>query len=478
MSDVVENGTNGADRDNAHKDSARRMYRTTFWRILRNIKDRFDLGEDGATQDEVVANITKSVEFRGTNIWVLICATFVASLGLNVNSTAVIIGAMLISPLMGPIMGTGLSLGINDFQLFKKSLRNFLWMFAVSAVTSTVYFLVSPYSNAQSELLARTSPTSYDVLIAFFGGFAGMLAQTRKDRTGTVVSGVAIATALMPPLCTVGFGIANGEIRYILGALYLFLINAVFIAVASYLVVLLLKYEKATVLDKASSKRMKRYMILFAVIVIVPSTIMTFNILRRTQFESNVNRYVSSVFQFNKTMLVDYEMRYHYDGKKSAVEVRLVGEPLNQNVIDNASAQMAMYGLDNTDLIVRQADETDRVDLSTIQRSYSDIIDEKNSTIARLEERLSRLQTVDTIAVSDISREISYVAGNIGDISLTKNIYFDTSGNPQDTVVTAVIRPAEPSEAIDRQVITEWLRTRLKAGKVTVIIGEGRGNCM
>ncbi len=472
MSDVVENGTNGADRDNAHKDSARRMYRTTFWRILRNIKDRFDLGEDGATQDEVVANITKSVEFRGTNIWVLICATFVASLGLNVNSTAVIIGAMLISPLMGPIMGTGLSLGINDFQLFKKSLRNFLWMFAVSAVTSTVYFLVSPYSNAQSELLARTSPTSYDVLIAFFGGFAGMLAQTRKDRTGTVVSGVAIATALMPPLCTVGFGIANGEIRYILGALYLFLINAVFIAVASYLVVLLLKYEKTTVLDKASSKRMKRYMILFAVIVIVPSTIMTFNILRRTQFESNVNRYVSSVFQFNKTMLVDYEMRYHYDGKKSAVEVRLVGEPLNQNVIDNASAQMAMYGLDNTDLIVRQADETDRVDLSTIQRSYSDIIDEKNSTIARLEERLSRLQTVDTIAVSDISREISYVAGNIGDISLTKNIYFDTSGNPQDTVVTAVIRPAEPSEAIDRQVITEWLRTRLKAGKVTVIIGE------
>lgn len=474
MSDVVENGTNGAERDNAHKhtDSARRMYRTTFWRILRNVRNRFDLGEDGATQEEVVANITKSVEFRGTNIWVLICATFVASLGLNVNSTAVIIGAMLISPLMGPIMGTGLSLGINDFQLFKKSLRNFLWMFAVSAVTSTVYFLVSPYSNAQSELLARTSPTSYDVLIAFFGGFAGMLAQTRKDRTGTVVSGVAIATALMPPLCTVGFGIANGEIRYILGALYLFLINAVFIAVASYLVVLLLKYEKATVLDKASSKRMKRYMILFAVIVIVPSTIMTFNILRRTQFESNVNRYVSSVFQFNKTMLVDYEMRYHYDGKKSAVEVRLVGEPLNQNVIDNASAQMAMYGLDNTDLIVRQADETDRIDLSTIQRSYSDIIDEKNNTIARLEERLSRLQTVDTIAVSDISREISYVAGNIGDISLTKNIYFDTSGNPQDTVVTAVIRPAEPSEAIDRQVITDWLRTRLKAGKVTVIVGE------
>ena len=200
--------------ENKQRINRRRLYRTALGRFFGSIRERFDLGEDSATQAEVVASITKSVEFRGTNLWVLICATFIASLGLNVNSTAVIIGAMLVSPLMGPIMGIGLSLGINDFQLLKKSLRNFLWMFVVSIVTSSVFFLFSPYSSAQSELLARTSPTTYDVLIAFFGGLAGMLAQTRRDRTGTVISGVAIATALMPPLCTAGFGIAFAALHF------------------------------------------------------------------------------------------------------------------------------------------------------------------------------------------------------------------------------------------------------------------------
>ena len=153
------------------------------------------------------------------NLWVLIFATMVASLGLNVNSAAVIIGAMLISPIMGPIMGVGLSLGINDFELLKKSLRNLALMFIVAIITSTVYFFISPLSSNSSELLARTVPTTYDVLIALFGGLAGMVAQTRQDRTSTVIPGVAIATALIPPLCTAGFGLATGQIRFFLGGL-------------------------------------------------------------------------------------------------------------------------------------------------------------------------------------------------------------------------------------------------------------------
>ena len=176
-----------------------------FYSLRRFLRDRFDLGEDSALQDEVVDNICRGVDFRGTNLWVLIFATFVASLGLNVNSTAVIIGAMLISPLMGPIMGMGLSVGINDFDLLKRSVRNFGFMVLVSILTSTLYFVVSPLSGAQSELLARTVPTTYDVLIAFFGGLAGIVAQSRRDRTSTVIPGVAIATALMPPLCTDGY---------------------------------------------------------------------------------------------------------------------------------------------------------------------------------------------------------------------------------------------------------------------------------
>lgn len=453
-----------------------RVYRTMAGRLFRNIRERFDLREDSAGQEEVVANINKSVEFRGTNLWVLICATFIASLGLNVNSTAVIIGAMLISPLMGPIMGVGLSLGINDFHLLKKSLRNFLWMFVAGAVTSTVYFLISPYSSAQSELLARTSPTTYDVLIAFFGGMAGMLAQTRRDRSGavTVISGVAIATALMPPLCTVGFGIATGEIRYILGALYLFLINTVFIAVASYIMVIFLKYEKKTELDQIKSKRMKRYVILFVIAVIVPSTIMTFNILRKTQFEANVGRYVNNVFQYNKTMLVDYDTKYHYEGHKSSVEVRLVGEPLSENVIENAAAQMAFFGLENTQLIVRQADENERIDISKLQKSYSEIIDEKNRTISELETRLSSVQTVDTIAVADISREMKHIDRHIASVSVSKHVAYDLTGSPCDTAVIVTLKPDSAAGKLNQGRIKDWLCTRLKTDKLTVYIEPGQ----
>ena len=214
-----------------------------FDSLRRFLRDRFDLGEDSALQDEVVDNICRGVDFRGTNLWVLIFATFVASLGLNVNSTAVIIGAMLISPLMGPIMGMGLSVGINDFDLLKRSVRNFGFMVLVSILTSTLYFVVSPLSGAQSELLARTVPTTYDVLIAFFGGLAGIVAQSRRDRTSTVIPGVAIATALMPPLCTAGYGLATLQLNYFLGAFYLFFINTVFIAIATFVVVRFLKYR-------------------------------------------------------------------------------------------------------------------------------------------------------------------------------------------------------------------------------------------
>ncbi len=449
----------------------KRAYKTAMGRFIGSVRDRFDLGEDNATQEEVESSINKGVEFRGTNLWVLICATFIASLGLNVNSTAVIIGAMLISPLMGPIMGIGLSVGINDFQLLKKSLRNFLWMFVVSIITSTVFFLISPYNSAQSELLARTSPTTYDVLIAFFGGLAGMLAQTRRDRTGTVISGVAIATALMPPLCTVGFGIASGEIIYILGALYLFIINTVFIAVASYLMVIFLKYEKKTALDEATSKRMRRYVILFAVVILVPSMILTVNILRKTQFEANVDKYVTNVFQFNKTMLVDYDVRYRYEGRKSAVEVRLVGEPLSRNVIENASAQMGYYGLENTELIVRQADENERIDFSKIQRSYAEIIDEKNRTIAELEERLSAVQPADHIAVADIARELEHIAPHAGRVSMAKHVFYDRQGTATDTAVVVTLRPDSlTGGTADRDRIREWLRVRLKTDHIVIYV--------
>ena len=177
----------------------------------------FDVRQDKEDELETIDTISKGIEFKGTNLWVLIFATFIASLGLNTNSTAVIIGAMLISPLMGPIMGFGVGLGISDFDMIKRSFRNFATATIFSVITSSIYFMISPISEAQSELLARTQPTVYDVLIAFFGGLAGIIASSTKSK-GNVIPGVAIATALMPPLCTAGYGIATGNLYYFFGA--------------------------------------------------------------------------------------------------------------------------------------------------------------------------------------------------------------------------------------------------------------------
>ena len=380
---------------------------------------------------------------------------------------------MLVSPLMGPIIGIGTALGINDFDLLKKAWNNFLLMVAVSLITSLVYFFISPISTAQSELLARTNPTTYDVLIAFFGGMAGMVAQTRKDKSMTVISGVAIATALMPPLCTAGYGLATGQLQFFVGALYLFVINAVFIALAAYLIVLILHYEKKTVLDPAAQKKNNRYIAIILIVVLVPSVLVASHIVRRTTFEDNVDRYVAQVFQFNKTMVVDYSKEFHYDKNISKVEIRLVGEPLSQNVIDNAEAQMADFGLKKTELHIKQTDSDDRrhLDISRLQKGYAEIIDEKNATIERLTKRLNSLTTIDTLSGADISRELAAVIGNVKSVSISKHTAYD-NGKPAGESVVAIVKPIDPSMLLDLERIEVWLSVRTKSGRVKVILEE------
>ena len=443
-------------------------------RLFRSLKiflrGRFDLREDSASQEVVMEEVRKGIEFRGTNLWVLVFAVFIASLGLNVNSTAVIIGAMLVSPLMGPIIGIGTALGINDFELLKKAWQNFLLMVVVSLVTSLAYFIISPISTAQSELLARTSPTTYDVLIAFFGGMAGMVAQTRKDKSMTVISGVAIATALMPPLCTAGYGIATGQLTFLVGAIYLFTINAVFIALAAYLMVLILKYEKKTILDPAVQKKNNRYIAIILIVVLVPSVIVASYIVRRTTFEDNADRYVAQVFQFNKTMVVDYSKEFHYDKNISKVEIRLVGEPLSQNVIDNAEAQMADFGLKNTELHIKQTDSEDRrhLDISRLQKGYAEIIDEKNAQIDRLRKRLASLTTVDTLSGADISREMAAVIDNIESVSLSKHTAYN-DGQAEGESVVVIVKARDNDKPLDIERIKVWLSVRTKSGNIKVI---------
>ena len=370
---------------------------------------------------------------------------------------------MLISPLMGPIMGMGLSVGINDFELLKRSLRNFGFMVLASIFTSTLYFFISPLSGAQSELLARTTPTTYDVLIAFFGGLAGIVAQSRKDRTSTVIPGVAIATALMPPLCTAGFGLATLQFKYFIGAFYLFFINTVFIAIATFIVVRFLHYSKKEFVDKNREMRVRRSILLIVLVTIIPSVVIGYRIVKRSLFENDVKRYVNTVFQFPKTKVIEHTGIYRPDNGESYVEIYLIGEPISDEMIENARLQMPQYNLRDVRLVVRQSGETDNLNFSTLQTGYQELLSEKNIRIRELETKLSAFAT-DTLAVRDITVEMRTLVPDLHDVTLSKAVRYNTDKTPTDTLVLCVmhLNKGKKLAAGERERIEQWLRVRTK----------------
>lgn len=458
-------------RDASHRSSARSFFGEIGRRMtLRTwLRHRFDLTEDAASQEEVIASLTKGVEFRGVNLWVLIFAALVASLGLNNNSVAVIIGAMLISPIMGPIMGIGLALGINDLELLKKSLRNFALMFIVAIITATAYFFLSPISSNTSELLARTEPTTYDLLIALFGGLAGIVAQTRQDRTSTVIPGVAIATALMPPLCTAGFGLATGQMKFFFGAFYLFLINSVFIALATYIMVRFLHYEKKVFFDKVRERAIKRTMMLITLATFIPSVIIGLQTVRVSIFKTAVERYVAHAFNFPNTRVIGCKTTYAKGDTPSQIELSLLGEPLDDNAMENARTQLAHFGLENTKLSVCQASRHDAVDIASLQESYTELLEEKNRRIGEMTHQLSRYRMTN-VEVDDISRELGAVMPAVENLSLMKGLTFDTAGTPGDTTVVCVVRTRTARDTVDRRMLVDWLKARTKVDNVKLFV--------
>ena len=442
--------------------------------LKHRVLERFALKDDAATQAEVNSNIQKGIMIRGTNLWVLIFAIFIASLGLNTNSTAVIIGAMLISPLMGPIIGMGYSMGVYDFNLLKESLRNFLFMVVISLITSAIFFTLPLITTTQSELLARTQPTTYDILIALFGGLAGMVAQTRKERTGTVIPGVAIATALMPPLCTVGYGLATLQFRFMLGALYLFTINTIFIALASFLVTRVMKFKMIGEIEEHQVKKLKNLMVLVIVLVTLPSVLIAISIIQRSSFESNCKHFVDEAFNYDNTFVVESKSQYNPGRKKqSVIEVRLFGEPLSENVIGNIRAQMTtVYHLPNTDLIVRQSNqEGGEVAISALQSNYSEMLSEKNRQIAGLQDQLASIRTADTLAVSSMTRELGIFVPEIKDMSMQRHISYNPAGVATDTSYICIISFRENLEKEpDMDLIHNWLVNRTGAGNVRILV--------
>lgn len=433
--------------------------------------ERFDMRHDKESELQTIESIRKSIEFKGANLWILIFAIFLASLGLNVNSTAVIIGAMLISPLMGPIIGMGLAVGVNDFEMMKRSMKNYAISTGISIATATVYFLLTPLDEAQSELLARTSPNLYDVLIALFGGLAGIVALCAKDK-GNVLPGVAIATALMPPLCTAGFGLATGNWIYALGAFYLFFINTVFISLATFIGVRVLNFPKKVFVDKAREKRVKQYIIALVVVTMCPSFYLTFNIVKSTFYTSAADSFISQELDFKNTQVISRNVSY--TGK--SIEVVLIGAEVPEDQIALAGSKLAKYKLGGTSLQVIQGMRGD-LDVSSLKSMVME--DFYKNSEARLEEQRVKIKDLES-SLYEYTRYSNLDMAIVPELKVlfpqTKNIAMGYSTRVNidsmrtDTLVLAHMEFTKRPNKIEQQKINEWLKARTGAKQLKLII--------
>ena len=339
--------------------------------------------------DAADRSIRNNIEFKGPNAWILAIAIVIASIGLNVNSTPVIIGAMLISPLMGPIFGLGLGMGINDMNLMKKAGKNLFVMVSISLGVSLLYFMVTPLNlTDQSELIARTRPTIFDVMIALFGGLAGIFEQSRKEK-GTVFSGVAIATALMPPLCTAGYGLATGQLDFFLGALYLFCINCIFISLATYILVRYFHFKKAETLETKSGRRTQRLIGAVLVVFLVPSVWTAINLVKENDFEQKAAVFVKNNSSFGNAFIYKHEID-HTNG--SVLKIYLTGESLDDTDRNNLYACAKEYGLGHDQIIIKENSAGIDLDANSVFTSLTADIDRLEGIIEQRDNTIEQLK--------------------------------------------------------------------------------------
>jgi uncharacterized hydrophobic protein (TIGR00271 family) len=449
----------------------------------------FDIKHDKNEQG-AIENIKKSIEFKGENLWSLICAIFIASIGLNTNSTAVIIGAMLISPLMGPIVGTGLAVGTNDINLLKTSLKNLLISVIASLITSTLYFYITPISEVQSELLARTYPTIFDVFIALFGGISGIVANTRKEKSN-LIPGVAIATALMPPLCTAGYGLANGNLYFFLGAFYLFFINSVFICLATIIMVQYLGFEKTQYLEPKREKRIKKYIFIFAFLTMIPSTYTAWNVINESLYKSKAIKFINENTNFEKTKLINYKISFNNFGE-SSIELTFIGDSLSENTIQSLKNQIKDYKLKETNIIINQTtnnigkieEQISKINstlkyeiMENIYKKNIEDIEIKNKKIDELNKKISIYKyNIDFIKKNNkniefnrIVKELNIYYPQIQDISysdaVTKSVsQMNIKHNPIVIIKWKII-----PKQLDRDKILQFLRVRTQQSNLELI---------
>ena len=433
----------------------------------------FTLSGQLVSQSEAEANIREGVSFRGTNILILILAIFIASLGLNTNSTAVIIGAMLISPLMGPIIGIGLGVGIHDFDLIKRCIRNLLMAAGFSVITATIYFLISPVNEQHSELLARTSPTIYDVLIGFFGGGAGIIALGSTNK-GNVIPGVAIATALMPPLCTAGYGLATWQMNYFFGASYLFIINSIYIAFATFIGVKLMKYKATPSANPVRARKIRRVVYSLAILTMLPSIYLTYRMITTNNYNMRVDRFVADECNFPDTQVLGHRITSS-DGQHT-VALTLIGRPLAADSLQMAlTSRLQYYGLKNTRIEIFQGGDitpgraAEAPSLEQVYTLAQNSIAQKQRAIDSLS-MLLRDDRMNASAATDISPEIHVLFPNIESIGISSTIVAHPADTTKvDTANVALVSVRHRFTSAERQRLAEYINARLRLSDIRIV---------
>lgn len=443
-------------------------------RLKRFFVERLNFNQEREDVHVTIESIKKGVEFKGTNLWVLIFAILIACLGLNVNSTAVIIGAMLISPLMGPIMGFGLGMGINDFELFKRSMRSFGVATMYAIIASTLFFLISPVSDAQSELLARTQPTIYDVLIAFFGGCAGIVASCSKNK-GNVIPGVAIATALMPPLCTAGFGLATGNLYFFFGALYLYLINTVFIGLSTFFAVRLLKFPIKIQVNPEQQKKISHIVTAIVICTIIPTVFITYNMIQNNVFQTNANNFINRELHFPGTYIINKDIvRSH---KNKSIKVVLMGRNVSDEMILSAKGKLFDYNIGDAKLDIQQGSGNEfEEDIDALKNLVmKDFYEEAQKTIRTqkveldsIQGQLDKYQAYDQLSIN-LLPEFKALFPRVEEVSISRTWMVSVESGKYEPTTLVYLRTKSPLPEDKHDMMIEWMKARTDSKNLKLI---------
>lgn len=438
------------------------------------LRQYFDMSENREKEEDVVDEIASGVAFKGANLWILICAVFIASLGLNINSTAVIIGAMLISPLMGPILGMGLAVGIDDLPLLRRAVKNYMVATIIGIITATVYFFLTPFQGVQSELLARTEPTIYDVLIAFFGGAAGIVAASIKDK-GNVIPGVAIATALMPPLCTAGYGIATGNLAFFAGASLLYFINTVFIAVATTFGVFLLRFRRKHFVDPQRCKFVHRMILAIAILTMIPAGYMTVRMMRTSLFDKQLSNFVQHSLNWKGTQVISQ----HLYGD-SVLQIVALGKEVTPEQKKKAQKELNEHSrLKHLKLAVIQGNESadlasERGNLLTISKNREKsvkVLQEQAVEIKNLREKLEKIDSYSQLSV-DMFNEMLVLYPGVQSLVLSPVVEanLDTTTNEPYLLAIAQFKVKKPLTNQQNNQMRQWIQKRTNEESVKLVI--------